>query len=337
MEQLEQVAEKSKAFFTHKKTNGSLKSLTLDGWSLQESTLREWGSLVELNSLESIKCSRGSPDISFFTYAPSVLSNLKHVSLNLANQGAALKKAVENYITACAPLETLSLWAWSGAISLKSILDTHGPTLRALHLHERETGVYDEHLRFLLSVEDIKSIADACPNLKEFTFDRQRHTVGLESELEEDAETFNILARMRLNRLQIYYDVGLGSFQSGDRNQLLISDNEEDDDDEEEEASDEDVDDDAVEDAHDSADSPQVKRVKREKKPKPVYRGPSNPDQAESFAGKLWKRLFVDTLQLDNTAGAPTPSPCVSGSRALDIKLGEWEKKMGAGYPAHWV
>ena len=96
---------------THKHSTGTLRHLTLDGWGLSEQTLNEWAQYVNLSRLESIKCSRGMPDVSYFDAAPTLLPNLKHMSLNFSTlEDASVKAAAENYIAACAPLTSLSLW-----------------------------------------------------------------------------------------------------------------------------------------------------------------------------------------------------------------------------------
>lgn len=50
------------------------------------------------------------------------------------------RAAVENYLSLCPSMESLSLWSWMGRVKLTTIL-RHGPTLRALQLHEREEGM----------------------------------------------------------------------------------------------------------------------------------------------------------------------------------------------------
>ena len=98
-------------FSTHKKPNGAVRHLTLDGWELSEQTLIEWGHCVDLTRLESVKCSRGLPDVSYFNEAPALLPNVKHISLNFSTQvDGSIKAAAEKYIATCAPLTSVSLW-----------------------------------------------------------------------------------------------------------------------------------------------------------------------------------------------------------------------------------
>ena len=103
--------DQARHFFTHKQPNSALRHLTLDGWALSEQTLNHWSQYVDLSRLESIKCSRGVPEVSYFNRAPALLPNLKHISLNFSTMTAAsVKAAAEDYIAACAPLTSLSLW-----------------------------------------------------------------------------------------------------------------------------------------------------------------------------------------------------------------------------------
>ena len=138
-EELEELEQQSKKFLTQNKPNNALRALTLDGYPLNEETLKDWGKLVDLSKLESLKCSRGLPDATYFTYAPQVLTSLKHVSLNLSYGSQAVKNLIQTYIQDIAPLESLSLWSWIGIVPLDGILKRHGETLKTLQLHERET------------------------------------------------------------------------------------------------------------------------------------------------------------------------------------------------------
>lgn len=315
----------SKAFYTHKQPNSALRSLTLDGYGeisrhstpladkvigLTEKTLRTWSEFVDLSQLTSLKSSGGAADISYFNYAPTVLTSLKHVSLDLSRHDDSLKQAVEIYITTCAPLESLSLWSWHGVISLSSILEVHGPTLKTLQLHERETtGTHGESMRKLLTVEEVKQISIACPNLKDMTFDLDRHTRALDSELEEDASIFNLVANMTLNKLQIYYDLGLSSLARPDGFMTPAPPSEEA----------ENADGQVMDDPLQTNAKVQVK-TKTPPLLRPLSPTPNQP--ISDFAASLWKKVFGDTR---------------AGSRILALKFGEWEREIGSGYPAHWV
>ena len=56
-------------------------------------------------------------------------------------------------------------------------------------------------------------------------------------------------------------------------------------------------------------------------RPEPIP--PSTQPQMEQFVGKLWRFIF-------GSRGNST-------ARVLEVKFGEWERKMGRGYPAPWV
>lgn len=110
-EEMDQLQEAQSKFFTRTKPNPALRHLTLDGFGLSSHTLDVWGQYVDLTKLESFKCSRGLPDVSYFDEAAGVLTNLKQVSLNFGYQREPdMKKAAEHYIATCSPLQSLSLW-----------------------------------------------------------------------------------------------------------------------------------------------------------------------------------------------------------------------------------
>ncbi|KAJ9610219.1 hypothetical protein H2200_004996 [Cladophialophora chaetospira] len=201
--------------YANRKPNSSLRHLTLDGWSLSAESLDYWARFVDLSSLESFKCSRGSIYSSYFQRASQLLTNLKHVSLNLNSQerNEETSAAIEHYIATCPPLLTLSLWSWRGGVSLSTIFNQHGTTLTALHLHEREDDWYT--LRDTLSLEELRLIRESCPQLKDFTFDLNR--VSRQLDLEDYQNTTDELREFRLNSLQIYLDCGLPWLAAPDR------------------------------------------------------------------------------------------------------------------------
>ncbi|ETI25674.1 hypothetical protein G647_02448 [Cladophialophora carrionii CBS 160.54] len=193
--------------YANRRPNSALRHLTLDGWCLSAETLDYWSRYVNLACLESFKCSRGSVYASFFQRAPQLLTRLKHISLNLNPQerNDETAAAIEQYIATCAGLSSLSLWSWRGGVSLSTILSRHGPTLTALHLHEREDSWYS--LRDTLSAEELRSIRQSCPQLKELTFDINRTSQLLR--LEEYGVMMEELRKFKLDKLQIYLDCGV--------------------------------------------------------------------------------------------------------------------------------
>ncbi|KIW65897.1 hypothetical protein PV04_08112 [Phialophora macrospora] len=193
--------------YANRKPNTSLRHLTLDGWCLSAETLDYWSRYVNMACLESFKCSRGSVYASFFQRAPELLTGLKHVSLNLNPQerNDETAAAIEQYIATCSSLSSLSLWSWRGGVSLSTILARHGSTLTTLHLHEREDHWYS--LRDTLSVEELRSIRQSCPKLKELTFDVNRTSQLLR--FEEYGDMMEELRRFKLDKLQIYLDCGV--------------------------------------------------------------------------------------------------------------------------------
>lgn len=331
-EQLEELEECSAKFFTHKKPNSALRALTLDGYPLSQATLKNWKSFVDLSGLQSLKCSRGLPDASYFAYAPQVLTNLKHVSLNLRYGSHGFKNLIQTYIQDIAPLESLSLWSWIEAIPLDNILKRHGQTLRTLQLHERETTAdYDEEKRRLLSLEDLKSIKAQCPRLRDLTVDIDRYSKSLkpEVELKHHADKLETVASMNLEKLQIYFDLGIASMIHSYGASYESADEEEhtNDVDHAPESQGAEVSSSAqtIPDKSPLHPSPtQCPPPKRLKKVKHPGSFSPSPDKAiEPFVKELWKKVF---------GGRPNGT-----SRALDVKFGEWERKMGGGYPVPWL
>lgn len=288
--------------------NTSIRSLTLDGFGLNQKTLHEWGKYVSLSHLESLKCSRGLPEISYFELAPTLLPNLKHVSLNLCIAGdrAVFENFVDNYLASCAPLETLSLWGWMGLVMLDTILK-HGPTLKTLQLHERETMSLQVR-RELLTTDDLRRIREECPQLEDLTFDTDREDADYQKDLLRHQEMLGELARFgrRLRKLQIYLDLGIANEITGlvrprqhlEETEAMNSTQQE-----------------AAETDPDSTTSTEY-----------YYRGPFPPpplDSIKDHGARVWQIVFGD--------------PTHRGPRELHIKWGECERKLGPGYPARWV
>ena len=324
----EELEELTTKFLTHKKPNSAVRTLTLDGYPLHEQTLKDWGKLVELSSLESLKCSRGLPDASYFKYAPQVLTNLKHVSLNLSYRSEDSKDLVPTYISETAPLESLSLWSWMNTVPLDTILTRHGETLKTLQLHERETTAdFGSERRRLLSVDDLKAIKDECTQLRDLTIDIDRHSQNLSPkiELKHYADKLDVLASMNLDKLQIYFDLGIATMVNS-HNPSYES---------ESEAEPEEVVNrqdhkgtraqaDGDEDTDHTSSSPRSPPPKRQRKARHTeFFAPSPREAMEPFVKELWKKVFGNRPN--------------STSRGLDVKFGEWERKMGRGYPASWV
>ena len=298
----------AKFISTSSQPNTSIRSLTLDGFSLNKKTLDEWGKYVSLPHLESLKCSRGLPETSYFELAPTLLTNLRHVSLNLctASDRAEFGSFVDNYLACCAPLETLSLWGWMGVVSFDTILK-HGPTLKTLQLHERETMSLQMR-RELLTTDDVRRIRKECPQLEDLTFDMDREDADCEKDLLRHQEMLEEVAHFgrRLRKLQIYLDLGIANEVAGPdlRRQAR-----------EEAEAENSTQHEAAEIDHDLGTSTWYD-----------YRGPFPPPHLDSIKEHgvgVWKIVFGD--------------PTHRGPRELHVKWGEWERKLGPGYPAGWV
>ena len=315
-------------FHTNIRPNQTLKTLTLDGYGLSKGLVERWGKFVDFSSLEGLKCSRGFvPDKSYFSIASDLLKNLRHVSLNFAsNPNLDMSTAAENYLASCAPLETLSLWSWMKVVTLPTILK-HGPTLRCLQLHERESTSI-EVARGLLDNEDVREIRIACPQLQEFTMDIDQETESWQDE-KENPKIYHELALFgsQLNKVQLYFELGIAAQIAG-RPTLtrpaaparVVDGEEVVDADAARAFSDSDTE--STNSDHDGGH--QKKRLKQSRlsaRKKAMLPRPSL-DSTFACAKNIWKTVFGTRS---------------TGEKALDIKIGEWERKLGAGLPAPWV
>ena len=231
-------------------------------------------------------------DKSYFELAPTLLKGLKHVSLNFSRNSYGadvdLAASADSYLASCSPLETLSLWSWMDVVSLSSIL-RHGPTLKTLQLHERES--MDVNVpRKVLTPHDVADIRRACPLLQDFTMD-----IG-EEEAANQA-VYDELAQLSLDKVQLYFGLGIAAQISNTGRTLLAPGDAT-------ESSDSEA-------AESDSDAPPPKRVKH-----------LTAEDTVCQAKQIWRTIFGQRR---------------TGQRALDIKIGEWERKMGTGYPSDWV
>ncbi|KAK5088870.1 hypothetical protein LTR05_003092 [Lithohypha guttulata] len=209
----------------------SLKSLTLDGSSFQLSkeSLKELSTYIDISRLETYKFSRGITRLDYFTCAASMLPNIKHLSLNFAtlrnnfhdNDNTIFVPAKE-YLLNCSPLETVSLWSWSGVLTVEELLNRHGATLKTLQLHEKQASLsYDfgRSERTTLTAAQIQSLRAACPRLSDLTLDLNQENLGFD--LRTQPETLDVLEIVShftppLQKLQIYFDNnGLARYLQG--------------------------------------------------------------------------------------------------------------------------
>lgn len=314
-EQAREQEAAAKFFLPSRRPNTSVRRLTLDGFNLNKATLIEWGKHISLPHLEDLKCSRGLPQSTYFELAPSLLTNLKHVSLNLISARSPERtRLVDAYLSTCAPLETLSLWSWMGVVSLESILE-HGGSLKRLELHERESTELNKR-RGLLSVLDVRRIREGCPHLEDLTLDMDREVADWQKDIELHMELLQQIGQFgqfgrRLRRVQIYFDLGIALQTAGVNHQAAsLSGSDADSPAEEDEALD------CEESVEDEVDASAGH----------VYKGPFaplTPEEIHKHGEQVWKIIFAEH-------GLVSP-------RELDIKWGEWERKVGSGYPAPWA
>lgn len=306
-----------------------LRHLTLDGWQLSQETVEYWSQYIDLTSLESFKCSRGSLSTSYFLTAADLLPGLKHVSLNLGSQKCSTEtaEAVQRYISSCSPLTTLSLWSWVGKVSLESILQQHGSTLKVLRLHEREEYGDAEGPK-VMSLDDLHSIQALCPRLKSFTFDLKRQSK--QPRADDYQPILAELVKMDLDTLEIYLDSGLQFMYVLDRWDVSSEDEEDEDDTRSissttprrsrSKAS-------AIRALHSCGSAfnsnglepinlkhvrgVDFDRSRTDDSGPLIVHPPTSADDVCTFTGEMWKSVF----------GSRT-----SGPRMLDLKFGEWER-----------
>jgi hypothetical protein len=306
-EELE-LAEQEEQFYTHKQPSTSLKTLTLDGYGLSKGTIDQWSRFLDFSKLESLKCSRGFvPDKSYFELAPTLLTSLKHVSLNFSySKDANIAAAADNYLATCSPLETLSLWSWMNVVSLQSILK-HGPTLKTLQLHERESTHVDVP-RTVLTSTDVADIRRACPRLRDFTMDIDREAHDWEQEVNNQT-IYAELALFTLDKLQLYFDLGIAARISG-----------------------------AVSALNDAGVSPDSEFSESDGESPLARGGEHNRSLSAREKAMLPLRTAADTVAQAKSIWRTIFKHRRTGERALDIKIGDWERKMiGRAYPAHWI
>ena len=271
----EQLRELEANFSSHQKVSNSLRTLSLDGCYLSEYTLRDWSRVANLSKLQRLECSRGSVDPSFFPCAPAMLLDLKHVKMNLLFQDRErMKPAAEAWLVSCSPLQSLGLSSGFEMVPLATILDRHGPTITSLHLHKEESVDRNQQkLRRELNLDDIRKIEQLCPNLRDLTMDLNRRSQELNTN--DHIGIFQALAKVGLQKLQIYYDVGISAFNRFRRENLNVE-----------------------------------------------HLSPSEHKHIEPHVKMIWETVFGNMQ---------------TGERALDVKFGEWERNMGAGYPEDWL
>lgn len=323
MGERDQLAEK---FYTHQKTNSSLRRLTLDGYGMSEQLLEHWARFVDLSKLENIKCSSGYPDPSYFKKAPEVLTGLKQISLNLSYgfDGDDALATLENYLSTSAPLQSLSLWSWIGKVSLTSVLARHGESLETLQLHEREnTATQPEHKRKVLSADEVKEIRLACPRLVDLTIDCDRPSEELDTDIESDAVLKELKEIENLSKLQIYYPLGICALANRGAAHVPFgyihdSDSEEDEEDEGENGgyNNDDTDQPGEEEEdvdNENNDVANEESVESEVKSKPsIGFAPSSAANIDTYVRRVWKYIFGHR----------------SNPGVLEAKFGEWERKM---------
>ena len=300
--------------YHHQEPNSSVRTLTLDGFSLSKHMLDDWGRFVDLSQLEELKCTRGRVEVQYFQVAPTLLTNLRHVSLNLAALafgGGGIETAIRKFISTCHPLESLSLWSWE-LIPLDLILGQHGKSLKVLQLHEREP-VFPGSSRRILTLDELIQVRQSCPLLEDLTIDMDRANKSLSITTETDnLGKFKELAKFgkQFGRLQVYFDVGVKNLAFGS-----YDPDEDDDEDDDDVYLDDGLTD--LDDRGELLDPGSVEAVESRRR----LRGesPSTHGSIENFLAVTWRIVF----------GARRRN---TGRMELDVKFGEWERKFGGAF-----
>jgi hypothetical protein len=293
-------SEQKDPFYKRCTPNSKIRNLTLDGYRLSKETLEDWSYFVDLSTLENFKCLRGGePKADYFARALKVMFNIKHVSLNLRfNNSKEFRAAVENYLSLCPTLESLSLWSWVGRVNLSTIL-RHGPTLQVLQLHEREEGSFGRLPA--ITAENVRSIREACPHLRDLTIDMRRESRNLLLEEKNDEICDEIaLFGPQLDKVQIYFDLGIASIWSGTFNRRAdqgdsSSDEDDEDSDEEERPAIPEDSDDSDEEHEEREEGPTIRIIK-----------PSKARWIERRVEEMWQIMFGERT---------------TGARQLDVKV----------------
>lgn len=307
-----------------RKRSTSLRQFCLDGWPVSADTLEYWSQFIDMSHLETLSCTRGPLHTSYFIKAADLLRNLKSVSLNLGPFTCSdeTADAVEQYIGTCPPLSTLSLWSWIGKVKLETILTHHGPTLKNLQLHVREEEIMPDAQPQPLPVEKLKTIRMSCPKLSTFTFDLKR--VSKHLVLDDYKDIFDEVKLFNLDYLQVYMDSGLMYMV----NRMRTHNDDEDSDEEidEEEDYDEDIDGFGDEEASPDGcggmmDSEGLETMDPSKDFDiydhiSILHPPASTENIPPFIHQVWKHVFGDRTM---------------GDRVLDVKFGEWERKVAVG------
>ncbi|KAJ9615979.1 hypothetical protein H2204_014194 [Knufia peltigerae] len=306
-----------------RKRNTSLRQFCLDGWPVSADTLEYWSQFIDLSRLETLSCTRGPLHTSYFIKAAEILRNLKSVSLNLSPFTCSdeTANAVEQYIGTCPPLTTLSLWSWMGKVRLETILSHHGPTLQDLQLHVREEEIMPDGQPQPLPIEKLKAIRMSCPKLSRFTFDVKRVSKYLA--WNEYKEIFDEVKLFNLNYLQVYMDCGLMYMVNRVRTH---NDEEDEEDDPDVDDYDEDMnglgDDDPSPDGCGGLMDSESLETMDPSAEFDVYdhisslHPPVSTKRIPPFVHQVWKHVFGDRI---------------TGDGVLDVKFGEWERKVAVG------
>ncbi|KAF2244835.1 hypothetical protein BU26DRAFT_522573 [Trematosphaeria pertusa] len=214
-QQVQAAADLSETFYEGLKRSTSIRQLTAYG-DLDD-FVEAYERLVDLTKLEcvSFKYARTHTP-AFFNEAPALLQNIKHLHLDLLVRKKVLDVEVQDTINAalsryltqsCPRLEVLDLWSKPSSVPLSGILTRHGSTLEHLSLHHREK--LRGPPRQSLSTEDIALVKKSATKLSHLSFDIQRRSPSLVSDLEHYKPLFAALSELKLRTLTIHMDLGL--------------------------------------------------------------------------------------------------------------------------------
>ncbi|KAL0565350.1 hypothetical protein V5O48_016669, partial [Marasmius crinis-equi] len=143
---------------------------------LDVNTIQGWGIFINLDNIQHLEVDC-LEDTEWMKYAREngLFRGLKHLSFRITHDpeyssGSAdeLKSILNDFISSCTHLESLSIVNYHGYIDLPSILHRHGKSLQSLALHQMEST---EGSRPILTQEDLNLVLSEAPHLERLVLD----------------------------------------------------------------------------------------------------------------------------------------------------------------------
>jgi hypothetical protein len=157
--------------------------------------IHTWENATDMAKLERLETRLGPPSLLKPGEQTPRLQSLAHISFSMITHhlehAQRMNDDMNNFLTICKPLQSLSIDTWFKTLAFADILPHHGSTLRKLYLHDTEA---------ILPMTLLKDIRDHCTELQDFELDMKRSSDGkAEAELLSALSTFPKLRIVRLN------------------------------------------------------------------------------------------------------------------------------------------